>query len=52
METAFLNGGLAGTMSWLTTYPLDYVKTLIQSDNLDARKYKSAYDCAKQRYRQ
>lgn len=47
MEVAFLNGGLAGTMSWLTTYPLDYVKTLIQSDNLDARKYRSAYDCAK-----
>ena len=29
---AFFNGGFAGMLSWLLTYPLDYVKTLIQSD--------------------
>jgi hypothetical protein len=37
-------------LSWLTTYPLDYVKTLIQSDNLENRHYKSAIQCMKERY--
>lgn len=28
---SFLGGGLAGSGSWLFTYPIDYIKTLIQS---------------------
>ena len=32
--TAFLAGGLAGMNSWLFTYPVDYVKTIMQSQNL------------------
>ena len=47
VAAAFVNGGLAGMFSWLTTYPLDYVKTLIQSDNLENRHYKSAFQCMK-----
>ena len=34
VAAAFWNGGLAGMVSWLATYPIDYTKTLIQSDNL------------------
>ena len=36
--------------SWLFTYPIDYVKTLVQSDSLEPRKYKSAIDCARTQY--
>lgn len=32
--TAFFAGGLAGCNSWLFTYPIDYVKTLMQSQCL------------------
>lgn len=28
---SFFGGGVAGMMAWLTIYPIDYVKTLIQS---------------------
>jgi hypothetical protein len=31
---AFLAGGLAGCNSWLFTYPVDYVKTIMQSQHL------------------
>lgn len=31
---AFLAGGLAGSNSWLFTYPIDYIKTIMQSQNL------------------
>jgi len=30
---AFLAGGLAGSNSWLFTHPVDYIKTLMQSQN-------------------
>jgi len=30
---SFFVGGFAGMLSWLFSYPIDYVKTLIQSDN-------------------
>lgn len=30
---SFTAGGLAGSISWLLTYPLDYIKTIIQSDD-------------------
>lgn len=47
---AFLAGGLAGCNSWLFTYPIDYVKTLMQSQNLENLKYKSSWDCAVSQY--
>lgn len=31
MLISFFGGGLAGSGSWLFTYPIDYIKTLIQS---------------------
>ena len=48
---SFLSGGFSGMFSWLFTYPIDYVKTLIQSDSLESRKFKSATDCARIQYR-
>ena len=47
---SFLAGGFSGMFSWLFTYPIDYVKTLVQSDSLEPRKYKSAIDCARIQY--
>lgn len=34
LMVSILAGGLAGANSWLFTYPIDYVKTLMQSQNL------------------
>ena len=48
---AFLAGGLAGCNSWLFTYPVDYIKTLMQSQNLEKLKYKNSWECAKEQYR-
>ena len=42
---AFFNGGFAGMASWLFTYPLDYTKTLIQSQDLENRRYSSTFQC-------
>jgi len=47
---AFLAGGLAGTNSWIFTYPIDYVKTLTQSQCLEKLRYRNAWDCAKKQY--
>lgn len=45
-----LYGGLAGEMLWLGSYPLDVVKSKLQTDALKAgkQKYKGAIDCMKQ----
>lgn len=32
---SFLSGGLAGVATWFIMYPVDYVKTRIQSDSLE-----------------
>ena len=48
---AFLAGGIAGSNSWLFTYPIDYVKTVMQSQDLGKLKYSSALECAKDQYR-
>jgi len=34
-------GALSGTLLWFGTYPLDVIKSRIQADNIDDRKYKS-----------
>jgi solute carrier family 25 (mitochondrial carnitine/acylcarnitine transporter), member 20/29 len=46
IEAAFLAGGLGGTFSWMMTYPIDYVKTVMQSQDLDRLKYRSPWHCA------
>lgn len=48
---AFVAGGISGCSSWLFTYPIDYVKTVVQSQSLSNLKYKSATQCAIARYR-
>ena len=41
-----LYGGLAGEALWLASYPLDVVKSKMQTDNLgDERVYKTMRDC-------
>jgi hypothetical protein len=34
LTSALLAGGLAGVATWTVTYPLDYIKTLVQTDSL------------------
>jgi solute carrier family 25 carnitine/acylcarnitine transporter 20/29 len=38
-------GGMAGVTSWIFTFPIDVVKTRLQSDV--SGKYSGAIDCAK-----
>ena len=46
----FFAGGISGCLSWLLTYPLDYIKTIIQSDDPSSRKYHSATRAALMKY--
>lgn len=41
-------GGMAGVFSWIVTFPIDVVKTRLQSDV--AGKYSGAIDCFKKTY--
>jgi hypothetical protein len=43
-------GGCAGLGFWAFIYPVDYVKTIVQSDSLTNPQYKGAWHCAKQEY--
>lgn len=45
-------GGAAGVLFWALTYPLDVIKSTVQSDDLDRtqRKYTGIVDCAKKMY--
>lgn len=41
-------GGLAGTFSWLISFPVDVVKSRLQVDGIDGKpKYNGAMDCMK-----
>lgn len=41
-------GGFAGTVSWVMTYPVDVIKSRLQSDGMQGpAKYKGAVDCLK-----
>lgn len=42
---SFFSGGFAGATTWFIMYPVDYVKTRIQSDSLENPQYKNAIDC-------
>lgn len=39
-------GSFAGAMSWLTSYPLDVIKSKIQSDSFSRPQFKGTVDCA------
>lgn len=43
-------GGIAGTASWLATYPIDYAKTLIQSQSIKSNEFMSAVTLSKMKY--
>lgn len=44
-------GGLAGTFSWLISFPVDVVKSRLQVDGIDGTtKYNGAIDCMKKSY--
>lgn len=44
-------GGLAGMFSWVACYPVDVVKTCMQSGDSVNLKYKSYMDCIRNGYR-
>jgi len=44
-------GGIGGTFYWVFNYPFDYVKTLMQSDNLSNLKYKTMGECFRDQYK-
>uniref|UniRef100_A0A8D0V5M9 Mitochondrial basic amino acids transporter n=1 Tax=Sus scrofa TaxID=9823 RepID=A0A8D0V5M9_PIG len=47
-----LAGGTSGIMSWLSTYPVDVVKSRLQADGLrGAPRYQGILDCVRQSYR-
>lgn len=46
----WLLGGVAGSLSWTSCYPVDVVKSRIQADTVG--KYKSFFDCAKKSYQE
>ena len=39
--SALLSGGVSGIFTWLIPYPFDFVKTLIQTDNIENTRYGS-----------
>lgn len=49
--TAFytlMAGGIAGTFSWLISFPIDVVKSRLQVDGIDGNpRYKNAIDCVR-----
>lgn len=48
LAVSLLAGGLAGVGYWGLTYPIDYMKTLMQVDDLENRKYHGMIDCFRQ----
>jgi solute carrier family 25 carnitine/acylcarnitine transporter 20/29 len=47
---SFFLGGFAGAASWLPTYPIDYVKTIIQSQRVNKIVYRSMFHCARVKF--
>lgn len=46
-------GGMAGTLSWLVTFPIDIIKSQLQADGMTGEsKYKGVWDCARKGYRE
>ncbi|KAK9962962.1 hypothetical protein ABG768_006197 [Culter alburnus] len=47
----WLAGGLAGSISWVTATPADVVKSRLQADAMQQRKYKGIVHCIMQSYK-
>ncbi|XP_059372636.1 solute carrier family 25 member 48 [Carassius carassius] len=47
----WLAGGLAGSISWVTATPADVVKSRLQADAMQQRKYKGILHCTMQSYK-
>ncbi len=45
-------GAVAGLVSWIIPYPIDFVKTKMQSQDLDKRTYKNSWDCFTTNYKE
>ena len=45
-------GGIAGLSSWVIGYPIDYLKTKIQSQDLDNKEYRGMLNCFWKHFRQ
>lgn len=47
-------GGMAGTLSWVLTFPVDIIKSQLQADGMAAgqNKYNGTWDCARKGYRE
>lgn len=46
-------GGIAGTFSWLISFPIDVVKSRLQVDGIDGKaRYKNALDCVRISYKE
>ncbi len=50
LVNAFFSGGVAGCTSWIVTYPIDYIKTVYQSQSLSRRQYYSAFECFQKKF--
>jgi len=46
----FVIGSISGIFYWITCFPVDVMKTKMQTDNLQNPQYKSAIDCARKTY--
>lgn len=41
MPAALLSGGISGLACWIVVYPIDFIKTLIQCDDLALPRHRS-----------
>ena len=44
LYASLISGGFAGLCFWVFIYPIDFIKTTIQTDNLANRNYKGMMD--------
>jgi len=53
LSRQFMCGGSAGVTYWSLSYPIDVIKSSLQSDELERsrRKYHGIVDCARKLYR-
>lgn len=52
--SSIVSGGTAGMLCWLSTYPIDVVKSRIQADGIDGNRslYNGIIDCFRKSYRE